>query len=119
MIRIWQGCLAALLLAVLTACAPSVDAEQGRLCRMLLPALFPEDEGIAVISQEGAGNKAVHIGFRAGEASAPERLITCRFGGQGFSAAKRDLVSVQVDGIGIGEMQLHFLRDRWLESAHA
>ncbi len=31
---------------------PGADAEQGRLCRMLLPALFPEDDGITVTASE-------------------------------------------------------------------
>lgn len=108
-----------LLLSLNAACAPSLDAEQGRLCRMLLPALFAEDDGITVLAQEGSGDKAVHVTFRAGEAGTPDRLITCRFGGEGFSAAKRDLVAVQIDGIGIGETQLYFLKARWLESAFA
>ncbi len=112
--------LAALALLVLAAsCAGSLDAEQSRLCRMLLPALYAEDEGIKVIDSEAVSSRAVHITFRAGGKDAPERLLSCRFGGTGYSAAKRDLVAVSIDGVGLGETQLWFLRDRWLETQFA
>lgn len=111
----------ALVLFGLASCAPSLDAEQGRLCRMLLPALYPEDEGITVLTSEPGQRNAVHVAFRLGRGDMPGKrhLLTCRFGGTGFSAAKRDLSSVQVDGIGIGEMAFYFLKERWLESQHA
>ncbi len=83
---------------------------------MLLPALFSEDEGIAILDSEAIPGRAVHITFRAGGKDAPERLLSCRFGGTGYSAAKRDLVAVLIDGVGLGETQLWFLRNRWLES---
>lgn len=88
---------------------------------MLLPALYPEDEGIAVLASEPGQRNAVHVTFRLGKGETPAKrhLLTCRFGGTGFSAAKRDLSSVQVDGIGIGEMAFYFLKERWLESQHA
>lgn len=109
--------LAALALVFLVAsCATSLDAEQGRLCRMLLPALFSQDEGIAILDSEAVSGRAVHITFRAGGRNAPERLLSCRFGGTGYSAAKRDLVAVQIDGVGLGETQLWFLKERWLET---
>jgi branched-subunit amino acid ABC-type transport system permease component len=41
------------------------------------------------------------------------------FGGEGYSAAKRDLAAVLIDGVGLGETQLWFLKSRWLESQHA
>ena len=120
----WRSLLAIGLLAValsaLTACMPSLDAEQGRLCRMLLPALYAEDEGISIISSDAGTGNSVHLSFRLGsEASTKTHLLTCRFGGTGFSAAKRDLVAVLVDGVGIGESAFHILRDQWLESPHA
>jgi len=98
---------------------PGADAEQGRLCRMLLPALYAEDDGIRVIASEAGAGSSVHITFRAGGARAPERLLTCRFGGVGYSAAKRDLVAVLIDGVGLGEGALYILKERWLESGFA
>jgi branched-chain amino acid transport system permease protein len=95
------------------------DAEQGRLCRMLIPALFPEGDGIRVIGSESAGAKAVHVAFRMERNDDRHHLITCRFGGSGYSAAKRDLVSVQVDGVGLGETAFGFLREGWLETQDA
>lgn len=116
-LRVVLSRLAALaFLTLAAACAGSLDAEQSRLCRMLLPALFAQDDGITVIDSEAAGGRAVHITFRAGGKDAPERLLTCRFGGAGYSAAKRDLVAVLIDGVGLGESQLWFLKERWLES---
>lgn len=114
---------------------PNADAEQGRLCRMLLPALFPEDEGITVLASEAGLRGSVHITFRLGKdfgkgektalsdtlkppgrAKPRERLLSCRFGGIGYSAAKRDLAAVQIDGVGLGETAFYFLKARWLES---
>jgi branched-chain amino acid transport system permease protein len=106
-----------LLLCTGLAGCSSLDAEQSRLCRMLLPALYSQSEGISVISSEGGSEgRAVHVAFRAGET---ERLLTCRFGGAGYSAAKRDLVAVQIDGVGLSESQLWFLKERWLETGDA
>ncbi|CAN1513630.1 LivH Branched-chain amino acid ABC-type transport system, permease components [Rhabdaerophilaceae bacterium] len=105
---------AAFLLLALPACS-SIDAEQSRLCRMLLPALFSEDEGITVMASEAASS-AVHITFRTGSAEQRSQLLSCRFGGTGYSAAKRDLVAVSVNGRGLGETQLWVLKERWLES---
>lgn len=104
----------------LTSCAPSLDAEQSRLCRMILPALFSEDDGIRVTASEAVGDgRVVHITFRAGGADARERLLTCRFGGTGYSAAKRDLVAVQLNGVGLSESQMWVIKDRWLETQAA
>lgn len=104
---------------LLSACFPTLDAEQSRLCRMLLPALFSETEGIRILSSEATAPRAVHVGFSLGSAPEKSRLITCRFGGEGYSAAKRDLAAVLIDGEGLGETQLWLLKARWLESQHA
>lgn len=83
---------------------------------MLLPALFPIEDGLAVLDSEGVSERAVHVTFRAGSEGSRARLLSCRFGGTGYSAAKRDLVAVSLDGVGLGEAQLWFLKERWLES---
>ena len=99
--------------------SPGADAEQGRLCRMLLPALYPEDDGIRVVASESGLRSSVHIVFRLNRNGDRDHLLTCRFGGIGYSAAKRDLVAVLVDGVGLGEAAFYFAKDRWLESQHA
>jgi branched-chain amino acid transport system permease protein len=93
-----------------------VDAEQARLCRMLIPALYPEDDGIQMLASEAGAGKAVHIAFRMTRNDTRQHLLTCRFGGTGYSAAKRDLISVQLDGVGLGASTLYFLRQGWLET---
>ena len=109
--------LAAVLLVAVGACS-SLDAEQSRLCRMLLPALFSQDEGITVLASE-AQPPAVHVTFRLGPAGHRAQLLSCRFGGTGYSAAKRDLVAVSINGRGLGETQMWVLKERWLESPFA
>ena len=99
--------------------SPGADAEQGRLCRMLLPALYPEDDGIRVVASESGLRSSVHIVFRLNRNGDRDHLLTCRFGGIGYSAAKRDLVAVLVDGVGLGEAAFYFAKERWLESQHA
>lgn len=108
--------LAALFPLILASCGPSLDAEQGRLCRMLLPALFSIEDGLSVLESEGVSERAVHVTFRAGPEGSRPRLLSCRFGGTGYSAAKRDLVAISLDGIGLGEAQMWFLKERWLAS---
>ena len=98
--------LAALLLIIVPLFlvgSPGADAEQGRLCRMLLPALYPEEQGIRITASEAGQRNAVHVTFRTGK-NPHDHLITCRFGGIGYSAAKRDLASVQVDGVGAAQL---------------
>jgi branched-subunit amino acid ABC-type transport system permease component len=101
------------LLALLGGLGGGADREQGRLCRLLLPALVPQSEGIMVLEAERGSGSSVHIVFQAG---GRKRLLTCRFGGIGYSAAKRDLGAVQLDGTGLGEATMFFLKEVWLES---
>lgn len=95
------------------------DAEQARLCRMLIPALYPQEDGIRVTGSEAGSGKAVHVAFRMERNERHPHLLTCRFGGVGYSAAKRDLVSVQLDGVGLGEASFYFLKFGWLETQDA
>lgn len=106
------------LFLVFMAGNPGADAEQARLCRQLIPALFPEAAGIRVLDSERGTGSAMHVTFRVG-GEARDHLMTCRFGGVGYSAAKRDLVSVVLDGTGIGEATFFFLKERWLETQDA
>ncbi|KAF0230889.1 MAG: hypothetical protein FD175_1336 [Beijerinckiaceae bacterium] len=110
--------LALIIVPLFLVGAPNVDAEQARLCRMVLPALYPEDDGIEILSSEPGQRSAVHVAFRT-SAGGREHLLTCRFGGIGYSAAKRDLVAILVDGVGLGEAAFYFAKERWLESRHA
>jgi branched-chain amino acid transport system permease protein len=110
--------LAMIIVPLFLAGTPNADAEQARLCRMLLPALYPEEEGIRVILSEAGTRSSVHITFRTA-LDAQEHLLSCRFGGIGYSAAKRDLAAIQVDGVGMGEAAFYFLKERWLETQDA
>ncbi len=112
--------LALILVPLFLIGRPGADAEQARLCRMLLPALFPQNEGLRVIASEAGARGAVHITFHAEDFFGErEHLLTCRFGGIGYSAAKRDLVAVLIDGVGLGEAAFYFAKEKWLESQHA
>lgn len=95
------------------------DQEQGRLCRMLLPALVPEQEGIRVLGTARGPGSSMALDFKAGPEPTRMRRLTCRFGGIGYSAAKRDLITVTLDGEALGEAALYFLKQGWLESAEA
>jgi branched-chain amino acid transport system permease protein len=85
---------------------------------MLLPALVPEDEGIAILAERRLPEAGLGVDFRLGAEGAARR-IACRFGGIGYSAAKRDLVAVELDATPLGEATLWFLKARWLESAES
>ncbi|WP_284178775.1 branched-chain amino acid ABC transporter permease [Rhabdaerophilum sp. SD176] len=122
--ELWILVAPILALAIITvplflAGGPGADAEQARLCRMLLPALYPQDEGITVLDTESSPGNAVHVTFRTGDEANRPHLLTCRFGGIGYSAARRDLSAVLIDGVGLGESTLYILRNRWLETQFA
>lgn len=105
--------LALVTLPLFLISGPGADAEQARLCRQLLPALYPESAGIDILDAERGSGSSVHVSFRVG-GEARDHLISCRFGGIGYSAAKRDLLSVTLDGTGLGEASLYFLKEVWL-----
>jgi branched-subunit amino acid ABC-type transport system permease component len=116
--------VAALLLAVpLSGCLGSIDGEQLRVCRLVLPALHPEGTALREIGHATAalGRQGVRIDYEAREPGEAPRLrqVTCGFGGTVFAARRLDLVAVETDQGRLGDARLTFLKRFWLADAGA
>lgn len=98
------------LAAGLAGCAQNVDAEQARLCRLLLPALMPTD-GLRVLA-EGSVGTTLTLRFRRDVG--PAQSLACTFAGTGFDPAKREIRAVVLNGDVLGEGARFFLLGTWL-----
>jgi branched-chain amino acid transport system permease protein len=109
--------------ALLAGCAPALETDQARLCRMALPAMEGAD-AIDIVSQsEDADDRGVVVEFRAnlpdGEAgtragTAQTHVARCRFREPGRPLHSSDLVAMSIDGETLGEAQLFMLIRYWL-----
>jgi branched-chain amino acid transport system permease protein len=115
-----RGCHLAimLLLLPLSGCLGSVDTEQVRVCRQVLPALHPDGTELREIAVAPAalGSQGVRIDYEAREPGEPtrRRFATCGFGGSVFSSRRLDLVAVDTDVGSLGEARLTYLNRFWL-----
>ena len=115
-----RGCRLAivLLLLPLSGCLGSVDSEQVRVCRQVLPALHPDGTDVREIAVAPAalGRQGVRIDYDAREPGDPtrRRFATCGFGGSVFSSRRFDLVAVDTDAGPLGEARLTYLNRFWL-----
>ena len=91
---------AALLAGLLAGCAPALETDQARLCRMAMPALTPQDDRIAIVSQkpdaDGRGLTAASPPSRL--EARPNHTAVCRFKEPGRPREFRDLISLTLDG---------------------
>ena len=103
--------------AALAGCAPALETDQARLCRMALPALMPEDAPIAILAQtpdpDGRG-LSVAFTTRTADGEPQSHLAACRFAVAGRPRESRDLLSLALDGHAVSETRLHFLIRYWL-----
>jgi len=100
----------------LAGCAPALETDQARLCRMALPALFPEAR-IEIRSQhpdpDGRGLSVAFASQSVNEEPAPH-VAECRFRERGRPRESRDLVALTLDGQSLSEAGLYFLIRYWL-----
>jgi len=115
-----RGCRLAivLLLLPLSGCLGSVDSEQLRVCRQVLPALHPDGTAIHEVGAvpTALGRQGVRIDYDAREPGEPARrhFAACGFGGSVFSIRRLDLVAVDTDEGLLGEARLTYLNRFWL-----
>src|SRR5205807_1716795 len=90
-----------LVLLPLAGCLGSVDGEQLRLCREVLPALHPDGTVVHEIGAAPAplGRQGVRIDYEAREPgeSLRRRFATCGFAGSVFTGRRLDLIAVDTD----------------------
>ena len=103
--------------AMLAGCAPVLETDQARLCRMALPALTPEDARIAILAQapdkDGRGLSVSFTAQKPGE-EPQNHLAACRFRYPGRPRESRDLTSLTLDGQALSESRLFLLVRYWL-----
>jgi len=110
-----------LVLLPLAGCLGSVDGEQLRLCREVLPALHPDGTVVHEIGAAPAplGRQGVRIDYEAREPgeSLRRRFATCGFAGSVFTGRRLDLIAVDTDAGPLGEARLTYLKRFWLGAA--
>jgi branched-chain amino acid transport system permease protein len=108
-----------LCLGLLSGCAPALETDQARLCRMALPALLPGDVRIAVTGQapdpDGRGLNVAFTAEASGDAPKAHRA-SCRFREPGRPRESRDLTALILDGEAISDAKLLFLVRYWLST---
>jgi branched-subunit amino acid ABC-type transport system permease component len=118
--------IGAAIVPLLAGCGSSVDGEQLRLCRNVIPAINPDGTqlremryGPSALVQEGVrAQEGVRIDYVAqapGEASRMH-YVTCGFAGRTFSADRLELVAVETDSGPLGDARLYYLKRFWLAS---
>jgi len=110
--------LSALLIALLAAgCGRVTDAEQLRLCRLIVTVLHAEGTQTREIRVGPRGRSGLRIDYATRAPGAAQvHFAACTFGGTTFERGRLDLVAVETDGGAVGEARLHFLR-RFLAAA--
>lgn len=112
-----------LLLLALTGCiGTSFDAEQARLCRLTLPALYDDGADIRPIREAtGTAPGSIRIDYRIAEPEQPARVAhtTCIFSGSGVESGRFELISVATDGVALSDVKLYILKRWWLEEPGA
>ena len=101
--------------ALLAGCAPSVDTDQARLCRIALPALWPNAERFVDLSQSAfPDGRGLRIDFQTAPPSKGSPFITCAFKAPGRPKRAEDIVSIETNAETLGPVRLYMLERFWL-----
>jgi branched-chain amino acid transport system permease protein len=110
------------LAAFAAACAPLLEADQARICRMALPAIEPPESTIVIKQQTPfADGKGLRVDY---EASAPGEAASahyaeCRFLEPGRPRRSQDLATVDTDRGPLNPYQVSILIRFWLTTPEA
>jgi branched-chain amino acid transport system permease protein len=108
--------------ALLSGCAPLLETDQARLCRIALPAIEDPDASIQILRQtpfiDGKGLRVDYLAGAPGEELAPH-FAECRFLAAGRPRKSQDLISIVTDRGKLGDYQLATLIRFWLATAEA
>lgn len=111
--------VAVLFLLMLTGCALGPDADDSRLCRLVLPALV--DEGARVSVQrvrEGPFRFSLRIDYHEIKPETPTkiRFVICRFSPDRNARGARDLTALATEYGPMADASFFFLKRFWLEA---
>jgi branched-chain amino acid transport system permease protein len=115
----WLGLIAALaLLAGVAACSFSVDAEQARICRSVLPALNPGGRIDVHRIESGPAPRSLRIVYTVERIDRVplDRSAICTFAAEGLAAGKADLTGIVTEEGPISGASLYLLKHYYLES---
>jgi branched-chain amino acid transport system permease protein len=101
------------------SCTSSIDPDQARLCRLVIPALNPGVERIVVertIPDSRPNTIRIDYHVEPEQAVTHVRFLRCRFGGSGLERSKTELVGVATELGTMPEASFYFLKRFWLNS---
>ena len=102
---------------LVAGCAPLLETDQARLCRMALPAVEEAGSTIQIQRQtpfaDGRGVRVDYLSGGPGEAPAPH-FAECRFLAPGRPRKSQDMISLATDRGPLNEYQLAMLVRFWL-----
>ena len=105
-------------IALLAACGTSVDGEQLRICRSVLPALNPGGRVVVERADPGPAPRSLRIVYSVERIDRvpARRTVVCTFVGEGLSAQKSDLAGVATEQGPLSDASVFFLKRHYLES---
>lgn len=109
-------CLA--MAVMLAACSSSIDADQARVCRTVIPALNAGAKAIAIDSAApGHRPNSLRIGYEVVDAagSLRNRSVTCLFASRGLDERKRELSGLASEEGPLSDAAFYFLKRFYLE----
>ncbi len=116
------GALVLASVAALAGCARTVDADQARICRTLIPALNAPDAAIDIVRtvpSDQAGRIRVYYVVTEPGRDRRNRFVDCTFRGDALSRARGELVAVATERGRLGEAAFLFLERFYLRSPEA
>jgi len=116
--RIWRCAVILSGLFVLTACGLSIDAEQARVCRSVLPALNPGAAITVERIQTGPVARSLRVDYLAEYPDRPilQRFAICQFMAEGLSPNKAELEGLATEEGQLPGANLYFLKRYYLDT---
>lgn len=110
--------LGLVLLLALSACSFSVDGEQLRICRSILPALNPGGRVSVTRVEAGPVPASVRVEYMVEriDRTPTDRWAICRFAAEGLSGSKADLVDVNTDEGPLSGASVYLLKRYYLDT---
>jgi branched-subunit amino acid ABC-type transport system permease component len=116
--NLWRATAFLFVVMLLAGCASSLDAQQARICRSVLPALNPDARIVVLRIVAGPVPRSLRIDYEASYRNRPivERFAICRFAAEGLSPNKAELVEIGTEQGPLSGASLYLLKRYYLES---
>jgi branched-chain amino acid transport system permease protein len=116
--RAVTGLAALIFLLAVTACGQSIDSEQMRVCRSILPALNEGGRITVLKAEPGPAPHSLRLDYEVERIDRVplQRRIICRFAGEGLATRKADLTAVVTEEGPISGASLYLLKRYYLDT---